>query len=128
MVSINHIGMYVSDLEEAKSFFEKYFEAKSNEMYSNEATGFQSYFLCFDDGVTLEIMKRRGVDETLQPQHGLGYDHLSLSVGSCSEVDRLTALLANDGYEIYKSPRVTGDGYYESTIIGPCGCMLELTI
>lgn len=120
--------MYVSNLEEAKAFFEKYFAAKSNELYCNETTGFQSYFLCFGNDVTLEIMTRRDVEKERSSRQELGYDHLSLSVGSRREVDRLTTLLSEDGYEIYKAPRVTGDGYYESAIIGPCGCILELTI
>lgn len=120
--------MYVSNLEEAKTFFEKYFAAKSNDLYSNETTGFQSYFLCFGNDVTLEIMARRDVTEESRNAQELGYNHLSLSVGSRSEVDRLTALLGRDGYEIYKAPRVTGDGYYESAVIGPCGCVLELTV
>lgn len=62
-MKIEHIAMYVNDLENAKSFFEKYFGAKSN-----------------------------------------------------------------DGYEIISGPRTTGDGYYESCIIGMEGNQIEITI
>lgn len=34
-IKIEHIAMYVNDLEGAKAFFEKYFNAKSNEKYHN---------------------------------------------------------------------------------------------
>lgn len=50
---IEHIAMYVDDLEGAKEFFEKYFNAKSNEKYHNIKTDFQSYFLSFDGGARL---------------------------------------------------------------------------
>ena len=38
---IEHIAMYVNDLEKAKKFFEKYFDAKSNELYHNKNTNFK---------------------------------------------------------------------------------------
>ena len=47
---IEHIAMYVNDLEKTKEFFVKYFNATSNEGYHNKTTDFRSYFLNFDDG------------------------------------------------------------------------------
>ena len=47
---IEHIALYVDDLEAAKSFFERYFEARAGELYHNTITGFRSYFLSFSDG------------------------------------------------------------------------------
>lgn len=49
-MKIEHIAMYVKDLEKAREFFEKYFSAKSNNLYHNKKTNFKSYFLSFDDG------------------------------------------------------------------------------
>lgn len=40
--------MYVNNLERAKAFFEKYFNAVSSEEYLNQKTKFRSYFLSFD--------------------------------------------------------------------------------
>ena len=57
-MKIEHIAMYVSDLERARAFFIQYFDAISNEMYHNKNTGFRSYFLTFDDGDRLEIMNK----------------------------------------------------------------------
>ena len=55
---IEHIAMYVNDLDVARDFFVRYFNAKSNEGYHNKTTDFRSYFLHFDDGARLEIMKK----------------------------------------------------------------------
>lgn len=44
---IEHIAMYVNDLEKAKDFFIKYFDATSNIGYHNPTTDFRSYFLTF---------------------------------------------------------------------------------
>lgn len=55
---IEHVAIYVNDLEKARDFFVKYFNAISNEKYHNKKTGFSSYFLSFDDGARLEIMNK----------------------------------------------------------------------
>ena len=44
-MKLEHIAMFVKDLEGAKDFFIKYFGADPNEGYHNEKTGFHSYFL-----------------------------------------------------------------------------------
>ena len=53
---IEHVALYVNDLENTKKFFMKYFRAKSNDGYHNHKTGFCSYFLTFEDGARIEIM------------------------------------------------------------------------
>ena len=45
---IEHIAMYVNDLEKTKEFFIKYLGAKANNIYHNKKTDFKSYFLTFD--------------------------------------------------------------------------------
>ena len=57
-MKIDHLAMYVIDLEKAKNFFVRYFNAVPNEMYHNKKTDFRSYFLSFDDASRLEIMTR----------------------------------------------------------------------
>ena len=47
---IEHVAMYVEDLEKTKEFFIKYFDAAAGEQYYNPKTEFQSYFLSFEDG------------------------------------------------------------------------------
>ena len=52
-MKIEHMALYVNDLEEARKFFTRYFGASSNEGYRNPKTGFRSYFLSFDGGARL---------------------------------------------------------------------------
>ena len=43
-MKIEHIAMYVKDLETVKDFFVKYLGAVSKDGYHNVKTGFRSYF------------------------------------------------------------------------------------
>lgn len=124
---IEHIAMYVNDLEGTRDFFVKYFNAKSNEGYHNKTTDFRSYFLSFDDGARLEIMNRPNMVDGEKQLARTGYVHIAFSLGSKEAVDRLTSRLKADGYEVVSGPRVTGDGYYESCIIGIEGNQVEIT-
>ena len=56
-----------------------------------------------------------------------GYIHIAFSLGSKQAVDELTQRLRDDGYPVASEPRMTGDGYYESCIIGIEGNQIELT-
>ena len=124
---IEHIAMYVNDLEKAKDFFIKYFHAKSNDGYHNKNTDFRSYFLTFDDGARLEIMNKPGMTDEEKSLARTGYIHIAFSLGSKQAVDDLTKLLLTDGYPVISGPRTTGDGYYESCIIGIEGNQIEIT-
>ena len=124
---IEHIAMYVNDLEAARDFFVKYFGAVSNEGYHNKTTDFRSYFLSFDDGARLELMKKPQMDDAEKTLNRTGYVHIAFSLGSKEAVDELTVRLKNDGYQVISGPRTTGDGYYESCIIGIEGNQIEIT-
>lgn len=127
-MKIEHIAMYVNDLESARKFFVKYLDATSNDGYHNPKTDFRSYFLSFDDGARLEIMNKPQLEDETKPLARTGYIHMAFSVGSKEKVDFLTQQMKNDGYEVVSGPRTTGDGYYESCIIGIEGNQIELTI
>ena len=127
-MKIEHIAMYVNDLEKARDFFVKYFNAVSNDGYHNKATDFRSYFLTFEDGARLEIMTRPGMEDGEKTEKRIGYIHIAFSVGSKEAVDELTAKLKEDGYPVISGPRTTGDGYYESCILGPEGNQIEITV
>lgn len=43
-VSIEHIGLWVNNLEAMKEFYCQYFEAQATKRYHNPKTGFSSYF------------------------------------------------------------------------------------
>ena len=125
---IEHIAMYVNDIEKTKEFFIKYFNATSNEGYHNPNTDFRSYFLSFDDGVRLEIMNRPQMVDDEKNMNRTGYIHIAFSLGSKAAVDALTERIKNDGYEVISGPRTTGDGYYESCVIGIEGNQIEITV
>lgn len=127
-MKIDHIAMYVNDLESAKSFFEKYFKAKSNQGYQNPNTGFRSYFLTFEDGARLEIMNKPQMEDETKTRNKTGFIHIAFSVGSKEAVDTLTEQIKSDGYEVISAPRTTGDGYYESCIVGIEGNQIEITV
>ncbi len=125
---IEHIAMYVNDLEKARDFFVKYFGAVSNGGYHNPKTVFRSYFLTFDSGARPEIMHKPQMSDEEKHLNRTGYAHLAFSSGSKEAVDELTARLKQDGYEVISGPRTTGDGYYESCIIAIEGNQIEITV
>ncbi len=126
-MKIEHIAMYVNDLEAARDFFVKYLGGKSNDGYHNKTTDFRSYFISFDDGARLELMNKPGLLDIDKPLNRTGYIHIAFSVGSKEAVDDLTKRLKDDGFEVVSGPRTTGDGYYESCIIGIEGNQVEIT-
>ena len=125
---IEHVAMYVNDLEKARDFFTKYLDGKSNDGYHNPKTDFRSYFISFDDGARLEIMNKPEMADADKPLNRTGLIHIAFSVGSKERVDELTQLLKADGYEIVSGPRITGDGYYESCVVAIEGNQIEITV
>ena len=125
---IDHAALFCRDLEQMRQFFIEYFDARSNEQYHNPRTGLRTYILSFTEGSTrLELMLRPDVQDAEPSQSAIGYVHLSFAVGSRKGVDLLTRRLAADGYTVTIVPRTTGDGYYESSILGPEGIQIEIT-
>ncbi len=126
-MKIEHIAVYVKDLESARNFFLTFFNAESNSGYHNERTGFRSYFLTFADGARLEIMEKPDMEDSEKKLSRTGYAHLAFSLGDRQKVDELTARMQAAGYEVISGPRTTGDGYYESCILDGEGNQIELT-
>ena len=125
---IDHAALFCRDLEQMRQFFIDYFDARSNEQYHNPRTGLRTYILSFTEGSTrLELMQRPDVQDADPSLPAIGYVHLSFAVGSRKGVDLLTRRLAADGYTVTSGPRTTGDGYYESSILGPEGIQIEVT-
>ena len=124
---IDHAALFCRDLEQMRQFFIDYFDARSNEQYHNPRTGLRTYILSFTEGSTrLELMQRPDVQDADPSLPAIGYVHLSFAVGSRKGIDLLTRLAA-DGYTVTSGPRTTGDGYYESSILGPEGIQIEVT-
>ncbi|MDO5098632.1 MAG: VOC family protein [Corynebacterium sp.] len=136
-MKIEHLAVYVADLEAVREFFVTYFGATANDLYHNPVTNFRSYFLSFDDaqtegdpcrGARLELMQRPDVAEGVSDGDRLGYHHIAISVGSTEAVDELSRRLHDDGYPVISGPRTTGDGYYESCVQGIENILIEITI
>jgi len=125
-MKLNHIALYVNDLEKMKLFYETYFNAKANKMYHNPKTGLKTYFLEFDGSSRIEIMTKENLNSVAKELNNVGYIHVAFSVGSKDKVDELTKTLENDGYKVISKPRTTGDGYYESCVIDPEGNQVEI--
>ncbi|MBQ3786652.1 MAG: VOC family protein [Lachnospiraceae bacterium] len=117
-MKIEHVAMYVNDLDAARDFFVKYLGGRSNDGYHNVNTDFRSYFISFEEGARLEIMNKPGMVDDPKSANRTGYAHVALDVGGKDDVDRLTQRLKDDGYEVMSGPRTTGDGYYESCMVG----------
>ena len=127
-MKIEHIAMYVNDMECARDFFIKYLSGKSDDGYQNTKTGFRSYFISFDDGARLEIMNKPNMVDADKDLNRTGLIHIAFSAGSRERVDELTQRLKTDGYEVVSDPRTTGDGYYESSVIAIEGNQIEITV
>ncbi len=127
-MKIEHLAIYVNDLEGAKEFFQSYFQASVNQLYHNQKTGFKSYFLSFEDGARLEIMTKPDTVDLEKETNRTGLAHFAMSLGSKEAVDVLTKRLDADGYKCINGPRITGDGYYESVVLGFKNNTIELTV
>ena len=123
-MKLDHVAIWVLDIERMRTFYEKYFDARSNVKYENERKGFTSYFLTFPGGGRLELMHRPDVQRPADPPSArefIGYAHLGVELGSRAAVDALTRRLQSDGFPLLDGPRLTGDGYYESMVGDPEG-------
>ena len=125
-MKIEHIAIWVKDIEKMKGFYLHFFDMKSNEKYENPKRNFSSYFLSFKDGARIELMHNPDISEFIEKSK-LGLTHFAISVGNKEKVDSITENMRENGYQIIGEPRTTGDGYYESNIADPEGNLIELT-
>jgi len=128
-MKIEHLAIWVQNLEAMRIFYETYFGATSNEKYHNPTKNFSSYFLSFSEGSRLEIMHKPEIplNNSRNQQEYIGLTHFAVSLGSKEAVDELTERLRTDGFTIAGEARTTGDGYYESVILDPENNRIELT-
>jgi len=122
---IDHIAVWTDNIETEKEFFIKYFECTANEKYFNPRKQFSSYFITFEGGSRIELMSRVDISAK-RAGETLGIAHIALNAGSREKVDRLTDIIERDGYMVVSKPRITGDGYYESTILDPENNIIEI--
>lgn len=124
-MKLHHIAIWTFRLEELKEFYTRFFGGKSNEKYVNPKKGFESYFISFDEGPSLELMSRPDVQNTLVEENRIGLTHLAFTFPSQAEVLRFTEEMRSEGYPIAGEPRTSGDGYFESVVLDPDGNRIE---
>jgi lactoylglutathione lyase len=128
MVRVEHVALWVDDLETMSRFYAAHFGARIGERYANPAKGFESRFLSFDGGSRIELMSTT----TLAPLRAapgaqrMGLTHLALALGSPQAVDACTERLRTAGLPVLDGPRRTGDGYYEAVVLDPEGNRIEI--
>lgn len=129
MPRIDHLAVWVSDLDAMCAFYASAFSAQVGPLYENQAKGFASRFLTFEDGARLELMTSRtlALPATEPGVQRRGFTHVAISLGSEVFVDELTKRLRESGVPVLDGPRRTGDGYYESVVLDPEGNRIELT-
>ncbi|QDQ26858.1 glyoxalase/bleomycin resistance/extradiol dioxygenase family protein [Chitinimonas arctica] len=129
-MKIEHIALWVANLERMKDFYVQHFGGSASEPYCNRRTGFRSYFLSFTDGARLELMQKPGIaaNANSDQQQTLGFVHLAFATGSALQVEKLTERLQAAGMRLLSAPRLTGDAYYESVLLDPEGNRIEITI
>ena len=126
-MKIEHLAIWVHDLEKMKSFYSKYFDTEAGPKYFNTKKNFESYFLHLKKGCRIELMRIPHVNK-FSKKEMLGLSHIAIAVGTKELVDSLTQKLKSDGLRVIGEPRTTGDGYYESVILDPEGNRIEITI
>ena len=125
-VRIEHVALWVRDLEAVAAFYARWFGARMGERYENPRKGFASRFLEFDGGARLEVMTRADVEARGDGER-LGFAHIAMVVGNEAAVDALAARFAAEGIAVIDGPRRTGDGYYECVVCDPEGNRVEVT-
>ena len=124
-VRIEHIGVWVADIDRVAAFYAKYFGAQIGALYRNPRKGFESRFLTFGGGARLELMTRPDVTQRAMNEQ-MGLAHVAVCIGDAAAVDALAARLQSDGVTPDSGPRRTGDGYYECVVRDPEGNRVEI--
>jgi lactoylglutathione lyase len=126
---IEHVALWVADLEASCAFYARHFGAAVGPRYENPAKGYASRFLAFGEGARIELMTGTGLVPRLgvQPARPQGLAHFALAVGSDAGVDELVARLLAEGVPVIDGPRRTGDGYYEAIVLDPEGNRIEIS-
>ena len=102
-MKIEHVAIWVKDIDRVCEFYRKYFGGVVQPLYHNLAKQFTSRFVTFEDGARLEIMHRPDIDsndvETLtesnvgtaemfhvKPLQGECSDHTCMGIAEPKEV------------------------------------------
>jgi lactoylglutathione lyase len=122
---IEHVGVWVRDIDAVAAFYARHFGARIGERYENPRKGFASRFLEFGGGARLELMTRTDVIARTTSE-SLGLAHVAIALEGDAAVDALAAELRAAAVPVLDGPRRTGDGYYECVVLDPEGNRVEI--
>jgi len=129
-MTLDHIAIWTTHLEQLKDYYVKYFNGQANEKYTNKEKHFESYFLSFGSGARLELMNMPDIpgnlNDRIVKQHQ-GIIHLAFGMESMEMVSEKFKEIARDGFRIIHGPRKTGDGYYEFETLDPDNNRIEVS-
>lgn len=132
-MKLEHVAIWTHQLEELKHFYVTFFGGVANQKYVSDKDfkgTFESYFLSFDGGTRLELMKLTDMPQgdNADGFESTGLTHIAFSVDTPADLDRIYARLKKGGAPIVGEPRMTGDGYYEACVLDPDGNRVEITV
>src|SRR5262245_11713375 len=88
---LEHVALWTQDLERSRSFYEVLLGGHASPLYLNEKTGFESYFLAFNGGPRLELMRMPGIaPRSGDGRQALGFAHVAFALGSEAAVNEKT--------------------------------------
>lgn len=126
-MKIEHLAIWVDDIELLRRFYMTYFNLICSDKYVNSKRNYTSYFLSFGEGKTrIELMHIPDMKDSDSRGNLKGLAHFAIAVGGKDRVDELTERFRKDGYTIAGEPRTSGDGYYESVVLDPEGNLVEI--
>jgi lactoylglutathione lyase len=122
---IEHVGVWVRDIDAVAAFYARHFGARIGARYENPRKGFASRFLEFGSGARLELMTRTDVTARTTTE-SLGLAHVAIALEGEAAVDALAVELRAAAVPVLDGPRRTGDGYYECVVLDPEGNRVEI--
>ena len=118
-MKIDHIAMYVNDLEAEKNFFVKYFNAKALH-FSDFRNEFSYYVLKFEDESALIITSENSVDAN-KVRYRTGYHQIIISADTRKDVDDFMKKCDVEGIKVVRRAHNTNSGYYAAAVADPEG-------
>jgi lactoylglutathione lyase len=84
MARIEHIALWVDDLDALSAFYSRAFGAQVGQRYVNASSGFASCFLTLESGARIELMTTSRLSPSRHPPgtQRMGFTHLAISLGS----------------------------------------------
>lgn len=125
---IEHVALYVRDLDRSRDWYARWFGATANARYDSvNQPGLSTYFLTFPgDGARVELMTHPALGDAIPSERRIGLSHLAIAFPDRAAVDTCVATMIVDGVDVHRAARVTGDGYYEAVVRDPDGNLIEL--